>query len=84
MTRGKKGEISSKIFASKNAFLKKIGQNVQYYREKKQESRDRFAVNAGLGKYFLYRIEFGNANPSIMTLRKIADYLDIGVEKLLK
>ncbi|MDR1453450.1 MAG: helix-turn-helix domain-containing protein [Candidatus Margulisbacteria bacterium] len=84
MTRGRKGEISGKVFYAKNALLQKIGRNVQRYREKKKETRDQFATNAGLGKYFLYRIEFGNANPSVMTLKKIADYFGIRIERLLK
>jgi len=83
MARGKTGVISSKVFFSKDPLLERIGRNVQYYREKKKETRDQFATNAELGKYFLYRIEFGNANPSIMTLKKIADYLAIDLRKLL-
>ncbi|MDR1324387.1 MAG: helix-turn-helix domain-containing protein [Candidatus Margulisbacteria bacterium] len=84
MTRGKKGKISSKVFYAKNDLLRKIGRNVQHYREKNKETRDQFATNAGLGKYFLYRIEFGNANPSAMTLKKIADYFGIRIERLFK
>ncbi|GBR74502.1 transcriptional regulator XRE family [Candidatus Termititenax aidoneus] len=84
MARGKTGQINSKVFFAKNHLLQKIGKNVQFHREKKKETRDQFATNAGLGKYFLYRIEFGNANPSIMTLKKIADYLGISIGKLIK
>ena len=83
MAKSKKRKSNSKVFFAKNDLLEKIGKNVQHYREKHGETRDQFATNAGLGKYFLYRIEFGNANPSIMNLKKIADYLKIDVKKLL-
>ena len=62
-----------------------IGQNIKKYRNKMGISQDRLAKLSDVTYTTLVKIESGaNKNPTIITLKKIADSLNIGVDKLLK
>ncbi|GBR76768.1 transcriptional regulator XRE family [Candidatus Termititenax persephonae] len=67
----------------KDPILKKLGNKVKYYREKRGFNRDRFAIEAEVSKYYLYRLEYGNISPGILRLKQIADFLDIRVKDLI-
>jgi len=67
----------------KDPALKKLGDKVKYYREKRGFNRDRFAIEADISKYYLYRLEYGNISPGILRLKQIADFLSVRVRDLI-
>lgn len=73
----------SKISKIKDSDLYSLGQTIQKLREAKGISRDAFAREAEISKHYFYRIEYGNANLSILELRKIAKHLGIKVKDLI-
>lgn len=73
----------AKIRKVKDKDLQKLGLKIQKLREKRGFSRDVFAREAEVSKYYLYRLEYGNANPSILQLRKIAKCLKVSVKEMI-
>ena len=73
----------SKISQVKDADLYKLGVKIQNLREAQGLRRNVFAREAGISKHYFYRIEYGNANPSILELRKIANCLAVKVRDLI-
>jgi transcriptional regulator with XRE-family HTH domain len=67
-----------------NPFLEKLGQQIAAARESKGLTREDIIKRAEIGKYYYYRVEYGNANPSIMQLKKIADALGVSVTVFLE
>jgi transcriptional regulator with XRE-family HTH domain len=62
-----------------------ISQNVRRIRKAKELSQDRLAKLAGITLTTLVKIESGaNDNPTIKTLKKIADALEVTVNDLLE
>jgi len=69
---------------SKNP-ISKIGKNIKRIRQTKGISQDRLSKRADLALNTIVNIESGkNPNPTIETLKKIADALEVSIEKLLK
>jgi len=63
----------------------KIGSNFKKLRAQKSYSLEKVARLADLSLNTVVRLESGmNKNPTIETLKKIAQALDIGVDELLK
>jgi DNA-binding XRE family transcriptional regulator len=73
----------SKIRQVKDKDLQKLGLKIQKLREKCGFNRDVFAREAEISKYYLYRLEYGNANPSILQLRKIAKCFGVKAKDLI-
>jgi len=73
----------SKIRQAIDPDLEALGKKIQKLRKAKGFNRDVFAREAGLSKYYFYRVEYGNANPSILQLRKIARALGKKAKDLL-
>ncbi len=66
---------------SKNA----IGKNIRKFRQEKGISQDRLSKLADLSLNTIVNIESGgNLNPTIETLTKIANALDVKVDDLIK
>jgi len=62
-----------------------IGKNIRKYRIKKGLSQDKLAKLADVTYTTLVKIESGvNNNPTIKTLKKIANALDVKIDDLLK
>jgi len=62
-----------------------IGKNIKKYRAKKGLSQDKLAKLADVTYTTLVKIESGaNENPTIKTLKSIADALELSVDSLLK
>ena len=60
-----------------------IGQNIKKYRNKAGISQDKLAKLADVTYTTLVKIESGaNKNPTIITLKKIADALNVGLDDL--
>jgi transcriptional regulator with XRE-family HTH domain len=61
-----------------------LGQRIRKYRKKLGMSQDALSKKAGLAFHTIAKIETGaTPNPTIDTVKKIADALDVGVEDLI-
>ncbi len=70
--------------SSKNS-ISKIGENIKRIRKEKGISQDRLSKRADLALNTIVNIELGESpNPTIETLQKIANALEVSIEKLLK
>lgn len=67
----------------KKNFLKKVGSNVKKLRDVAALSQFELAVEAGIPKNQIGRIERGEINTSIFVLKKIADALKVDVKAFL-
>ena len=65
------------------AYLKKLGQNIRRIRKQKGVSQIELADQFDADSPTISRIEAGNTNPTIITLKKIADALDVEVVDLV-
>jgi transcriptional regulator with XRE-family HTH domain len=62
-----------------------IGENIRKYRLKKEMSQDRLSKLADVAFHTIVKIESGDTpNPTIETVRKIADALGVGIDDLMK
>ncbi|MDD5430906.1 MAG: helix-turn-helix transcriptional regulator [Candidatus Pacebacteria bacterium] len=62
----------------------KIGLNIKKLRQAKGLSQDRLSKLADISYNSIIKLENGGiTNPTILTLQKIANALDISIEKLL-
>jgi transcriptional regulator with XRE-family HTH domain len=70
--------------AEKNKeYLKKIGNRIRTIRKEKHLKQIELGYRCDLDKQAMSRIELGDTNPTILTLKKIADALEIDVSELL-
>jgi transcriptional regulator with XRE-family HTH domain len=63
---------------------KKVGANIQKYREKKGLTQEALAFEADLHRAYIGQIERGEKNIGVQNLEKIAKALGIKTEQLLK
>ena len=65
--------------------LKKVGENIKYQRELKNLSQVELVglMEGNIDTTNISRIESGRTNPTIFTLYRISEALDISVSKLL-
>jgi transcriptional regulator with XRE-family HTH domain len=62
-----------------------LGKKIKKYRKKLGISQDTLSKKASLAFHTIAKIETGaTPNPTIDTVKKIADALDVGVEDLIK
>lgn len=62
-----------------------IGENIKKYRHKLGISQDILSKKANLAFHTIAKIEAGAThNPTIDTVKKIADALEVSIDKLLK
>ena len=64
----------------KEEFLKRIGENIVKLREERNLRQIDLATKLNIEDSALRRIESGRTNPTIMTLKKIADSLEIDIK----
>ena len=70
---------------SSNNSKNTIGKNIRKFRQEKGISQDRLSKLADLSLNTIVNIESGgNPNPTIETLNKIANALDVKVDDLIK
>ncbi len=61
-----------------------IAKNIKKARKKLELTQEQLAIKAGIPYATLSKIESGQVvNPTIITLKKIADALNIGVDDIL-
>ena len=65
-------------------YLQLIGNNIRKKRDELGISQQALADNADVAKSTVQRIERGEMNPSILTLKNISLALEINLEDLLK
>ncbi len=63
--------------------MQRIGNTIKSLREERGLNRDVCAREAEISKHYLYRLEYGNANPSILQLKKIAKFFGVKVGDLI-
>ena len=61
-----------------------VGQRIVKIRQAKGFSQDGLAQRSGLNRSHLYRVETGRQSPTVVTLKLIADALDVRVRDLVK
>ncbi len=64
--------------------LKSIGDNIRKIRDSKNISQQELADHSNVAKSTIHRIENGKLNPSIVTIIKICDFLEINIEQIIK
>ena len=64
--------------------LKKLGERITQLRKKSGKSQTQFSYEMGWDKPNLRKIEKGKTNPTVKTLIKISDVLEITLSELLK
>lgn len=62
---------------------KQLGSRLQALRKQKGLTQDALATAVGLGRSYLAEIELGRRNPSLDSLKLIADGLQVPLSKLL-
>lgn len=62
-----------------------IAKNIRKYREKEGLSQDKLAKKTGLSFHTIVKIEAGDTeNPTIETVKKIANAFGVSVDQLIK
>ena len=67
-----------------NAIFVKIGQRIQYYRQKANLTQEKLAEKIGLTPNHLSRIEMGRHNPYFETIMLAAKELDVPIDAFLE
>ena len=63
--------------------LKSIGDNIRKFRDSKNISQQELADHSNVAKSTIHRIENGKLNPSIVTILKICEHLQIDVNQIV-
>jgi len=61
-----------------------IAKNIKKYREEKGISKNKMAEEANINRFSLIKYERGEMIPTINALIKIANYLEITVDELIR
>ncbi len=67
-----------------NVFLKKLGERISLIRKEKGLTQVELGFRCDMDKPNMNRIEKGNTNPTILTLKKISKELEIELDFLMK
>ncbi len=67
-----------------DVILKKLGERISQLRKKSGKSQTQFSYEMGWDKPNLRKIEKGKTNPTVKTLIKISDVLEITLSELMK
>lgn len=65
-------------------YLTLFGQRVRELRQKTGLSQEKFALKIEMDRTYFSSVESGKRNISLLNIKKIADGLDISVEKLFE
>ncbi|MFA5029627.1 MAG: helix-turn-helix transcriptional regulator [Patescibacteria group bacterium] len=63
---------------------RKLGINVRRIREEKGMTQGDLCRKLGLDRAYLSNVESGKKNPTLATMERIAEALDVSVDELLK
>lgn len=67
-----------------NFFYKRLGERVMSERRKREWSQEELAMDSGIDRTYLARIEEGKANPTIKVLNKLARKFKLRLSQLLE
>jgi len=67
-----------------NEISKKLGQNLKRIREQKSMTQGDICRALDIDRGYISSIESGKRNPTLATLKKLADALRVSVDELLK
>lgn len=70
--------------SDKKRLQKAIGQRIKELRISKNITQQDLAAACNFEKSNMARLESGNTNPTLYTMKKIADNLDVFLEDLIK
>ena len=62
----------------------KLGQKIVSLRKKKNITQETLALEADISVSYMRAIDYGEANPTIQVLQKLADALDVPLSELLE
>lgn len=65
-------------------YLVKFGQRIRELRQKTGLSQEKFALMIGMDRTYFSSVESGKRNISLLNIKKIADCLEITVDKLFE
>lgn len=65
-------------------YLVKFGQRIRELRQKTGLSQEKFALMIGMDRTYFSSFESGKRNISLLNIKKIADGLEITVDKLFE
>ena len=65
-------------------YLVKFGQRTRELRQKTGLSQEKFALMIGMDRTYFSSVESGKRNISLLNIKKIADGLEITVDKLFE
>ena len=65
-------------------YLVKFGQRIRELRQKTGLSQEKFALMIGMDRIYFSSVESGKRNISLLNIKKIADGLEITVDKLFE
>ena len=65
-------------------YLVKFGQRIRELRQKTGLSQEKFALMIGIDRTYFSSVESGKRNISLLNIKKIADGLEITVDKLFE
>lgn len=65
-------------------YLVKFGQHIRELRQKTGLSQEKFALMIGMDRTYFSSVESGKRNISLLNIKKIADGLEITVDKLFE
>jgi transcriptional regulator with XRE-family HTH domain len=69
---------------NRKSLLKNFGQTVRRIRRNQGLSQEEFAMVAGLDRSYMGAIERGEQNPSLWTIARIADALEVSISELVE
>ena len=61
-----------------------VARNIRRLRVAGQISQDAFAVDAGIDRAYVSRLETGQENPTILILERIASALEVEIDELFR
>ena len=73
----------SKKLSDKEKLQKALGKHIKALREKKNISQQTLGALTDFEKSHLSRLEAGGTNPTLYTLKKIADNLNVSLNELV-
>ena len=63
---------------------KKLGKNIKRIREQKEMTQGDICRALNLDRGYISSIESGKRNPTLSTIKKLADALQVSIDELLK
>lgn len=70
--------------AKETAFVEALGNRIRVLRQKTGLNQDEFAYKAGIHRSHIGQIENAKLTPTVITLLRVADALDITLPELLE